>query len=232
KRNEVQVLTVKQTSGKYTLTDTQGHTTTALDVAASDIDLRNALADALGIGHDQITVSKTSKPDPTASQQQHDLADIVGVEEVYTITFLKHLLVHQLVANVSTLSDDGTFTLVQTNPNLLVDPAAQVNILTVNDGDNPANASGTLDILNNPLISGKNKYPDLDPTLVYGHITGLGMPANDPTTGPDLQPTGITFANMQEVNVNLGTGVHNTFTINTNTGVIDQKLGLIAYTGK
>src|SRR5262249_12351182 len=46
KRNEVQVLTVKQTSGKYTLTDTQGHTTTALDVAATrDIDLRNALAD-------------------------------------------------------------------------------------------------------------------------------------------------------------------------------------------
>src|SRR5262249_19732313 len=105
--------------------------------------------------------------------------------------------------------------------------AAQVNILTLNDDDNPADAKGKVDILDNSA----NTYPDLDPHLVYGHITGLGM-GKDVTIGPDLQPGGITFANMQEVNINLGNVQKNASTINTNTGVVDPKLGLLAYTGK
>src|SRR5262249_25104055 len=92
---------------------------------------------------------------------------------------------------------------------------------------NPANASGSLTVLDNSA----NTYPDLDPNLVYGRILGLGMGA-DKTIGPDLQPGGITFANMQEVNINLGTGKNNSFTIDTNTGKVDPQLGELAYQGK
>ena len=125
KRNEVQVLTVKQTSGNYTLTDTLGHSTGTINFDASAADRPRS------------SRPRWTEPRPEVQRRQNlearpggiepvALAGIVGTEEVYTITFLGHIFEHLLVANVSTLVDAGTFTLVQTNPNLLVDPAAQV----------------------------------------------------------------------------------------------------------
>src|SRR5262249_24846050 len=129
KRNEVQVLTVKQTAGTYTLTDGTNFTG-PITFDASAADVQSALQTLFGLQKDQISVANTSKPDP---QSQATRAGLVGTEEVYSVTFLGHISEPLLVANVSTLVDAGTFTLVQTNPNLLVDPAAQVNILTLND---------------------------------------------------------------------------------------------------
>jgi len=153
------------------------------------------------------------------------------------------------------------FTLLATNPNLLVDPNAATNLLYLYDTDNPANAAQT------PFGAGRLFF-DANPfgppnaagvvlPLNQFRITGLGMgpnrciggPANDLVSGDEAaacngpvganEPGGVTFKNVQDLQVNLGPG-GNHFTIQDtpagtmtelNTGVGDDVVDVLHMSG-
>src|SRR5204863_1543066 len=120
-------------------------------------------------------------------------------------TFKTAVAESQLVAHVGSsvydLVDAGQFILRQTNPNLLVDEATQVDTLNLSDADDPANTTGM---------------------ITDTRITGLGM-ADHALIGGVNQLGGITFSNLEEIGINLGNGT-NTFTIDTNDDVYTGQL--------
>ncbi len=129
-RNDIQVLTVQEGTGSYTLSD--GTNTTGLIASgASATTVQQALQSLLTLP-DKVQVVMTAKGLPGS------------VQDVYTITYLTGTDKPRLVANVASLYDAGKFTLTTTNPNLLVDENTQTDNLYVYDGDNPSNASGVL----------------------------------------------------------------------------------------
>src|SRR5262249_32024663 len=147
-------------------------------------------------------------------------------QEVYTITFKTGKNESQVVANIVngpadlsgnlfSLVDTGQFILKQTNPNLLLDEAAQVDILTLLDDDNPANSVGTL---TNCRSTGLGMGSGGDAIMIVGH-----GPFNN----------GITFSDLEEVNITLGKGT-NAFTIDTNnlSGVFTGQVTLNAGAGQ
>jgi RTX calcium-binding nonapeptide repeat (4 copies) len=184
---EIQVLTVQEGTGSYQLSLGAGGPTTApIATAATAATLKADLEALPGIGTGNVSAAMTAKGLPGA------------VQDVYTITFLTFGDKPQLVSNVSTLTDvlinpvfgGGKFTLTTTNPNLLVDENTQTDNLYVYDGDNPSNASGV---------------------MTASAITGLGMPATQ-VIGGVTQPGGISYSNLEEIYLNLGSGDNN-FTI-------------------
>ena len=207
-RNEVQVLAVKQTAGQYTLSIPSGpHAgeTAALDFNADAATIQAALQALPGL-LGNVTVVKTSDPLPN---------QIPGVttQEVYTITFKTAVNEPQLVAKIANhvydLVDAGQFILRQTNPNLLVDEATQVDTLNLSDADDPANTTGM---------------------ITNSRITGLGM-GGDTTIGGIAQLGGIGFSNLEEIGINLGNGT-NHFTIDTNDDVYTGQLIVNGGSGK
>jgi hypothetical protein len=199
-RNEVQVLTVQQTAGVYALTIPSGPhagTTTDINFNADAGTIQAALQALPGLSS-KVTVVETLAP---------GLSQVIpGVtrQEVYTITFQTGVNEPALVAKIKSgpsayqvydLVDAGQYILRQTNPNLLVDEATQVDTLNLSNADDPADTTG--------MITGSR-------------ITGLGM-GGDVMIGPNLQLGGISFSNLEEVGINLGNG-NNHFVIDTNNG--------------
>src|SRR5262249_1246375 len=159
--NEVQVLTVYENTGSFTLTHGPDTTTDISTTNPSAAALQAALEALPSIGAGNVQVVMTSKGLDGSKQ------------DVYTITFLTHKDESQLIAkvnsNVVSLFDAGKYTLKLTNPNLLVDENAQTDNLYMFDGDNPSDASGV---------------------FTQSTITGLGMPASQ-VIGGTTQPGGI-----------------------------------------
>src|SRR5439155_10824468 len=151
------------------------------------------------------------------------------------------------------------YTLLKTNPNLLVKEETQANLLFMYDTDNPASY---IDHGPNPFGAGRMFYDtalfgprdengDI-PHLNQYRVTGFGMghdrciggPGNPTTglcTGPvgANQPGGITFQGIQDVELNLGAGA-NHFTIDDtapgaltkiNTGAGDDLVDITKISG-
>ena len=143
----------------------------------------------------------------------------------------------------STPDATSTYTLLTTNPNLLVDEASQANLLYLYDNDNPAlyNDPHYTRGPENPFGAGKLFYDntpwgpaDEDGTihpLDQFRLTGFGMggtrcvggPENATTggcTGPvgANEPGGVTFQKITDLELNLGDG-NNHLTIDTFTNV-------------
>ncbi|MGP0628314.1 LEPR-XLL domain-containing protein [Nitrospina sp. 32_T5] len=109
------------------------------------------------------------------------------------------------------------FTISDTNPNFLVDEATQTDLLFFKDTDNPTNFQESA------FASGQLFFDDSF-DFVGHRITGLGM-GGDRNIGGALQPGGVTFQQLEEVEIVLGSG-NNQFTIeDTHAGATTLKTG-------
>jgi Ca2+-binding RTX toxin-like protein len=145
--------------------------------------------------------------------------------------------------DASTPDGTSTYTLLTTNPNLLVDEATQANLLYLYDNDNPAryNDPNYHRGPENPFGAGQIFYDnspwgpaDEDGTihpLNQFRLTGFGMggtrciggpedPVNGGCTGPvgANEPGGVTFQKITDLELNLGDGA-NHVTVDTFTNV-------------
>jgi len=118
--------------------------------------------------------------------------------------------------DLSVPTSDSNYTLYDTNPNFLVNEEEQVDILVVNDKDNinsfddPALPAGTT----NPFAEGHMFFDDSTDFGTAGdklnrhRITGFGMGGDRIIGGnsedASLQPGGITYEELEIVEVNLG----------------------------
>src|SRR5262249_33793640 len=134
-------------------------------------------------------------------------------------------------------TDPSKFTLAVTNPNLLVKEQNATDILQVSDADNPAaynDAAPELHGQENPFGEGRLFYDTRTgygtptnsgdrPALNLFHLEGFGMGGDrllgtvpnplDPTQRvPVVAPGGITFKDIEDLDVTLGPGA-NKFTV-------------------
>lgn len=106
------------------------------------------------------------------------------------------------------------YTLFDANPNFFVVEADQTDLLYFNDTDNVTSFPDT------PFADGR-----IFTAGDFGRITGLGM-GGDRTIGGRLQPGGVSFQELEEVEINLGTGA-NHFTIDdTHAGATTLNTGM------
>ncbi|HET7129920.1 MAG TPA: hypothetical protein VFJ93_12675, partial [Gaiellaceae bacterium] len=133
----------------------------------------------------------------------------------------------------STPSSLSTYTLLTTNPNLLVDESSQANLLYMYDNDNPAsyndehytrggdNPFGAVEIKYDTSLFGPADEDGTVHPLDQFRVIGLGMggtrciggpedPVSGGCTGPvgANQPGGITFRTITDLELNLGDGAN------------------------
>ncbi|MEX2149864.1 MAG: LEPR-XLL domain-containing protein [Steroidobacteraceae bacterium] len=111
------------------------------------------------------------------------------------------------------VDESSQYTLFDANPNFFVVEADQTDLLYFNDTDNVTSSP-------TPFAEGR-LFTQGD----FGRITGLGM-GGDRTIGGSLQPGGVSFQELEEVEINLGTGA-NHFTIDdTHAGATTLNTGM------
>ncbi len=147
---------------------------------------------------------------------------------------LDHLWFSPFNGDASTPTSASTYTLYATNPNLLVDEKTSTDIMWVYDGDNPASYNDPAYTAahpgqDNPFAVGTLTYETstaydhtaavtTPPPLDQFRIQGFGMGADriiaEGTDGAALEPGGITFKDIEDLQMTLGAG-NDKFTIDT-----------------
>ena len=245
-------ITVAKNSNQFYVTFHDGANKTQL-TAASDVSdpLQPLTPDALV----NYTLEVTSGPAKNKVRIVKSAVD--NGDGTWTLT-LDHLWYSPFGDDASTPSPDpahpSTYTLYATNPNLLVDEKTSTDILWLYDGNNPGSyddaayraAHAGAD---NPFATGSLSYSEStdygrngDPLNQF-RIQGFGMGSDrviaEGTSGEALQPGGVTFKDIENLQLNLGPG-NNIFTIDNtppgahvtvNTGDGNDKVYVNAISG-
>ena len=214
------LITVAKNSNQFLITF---HSTTNFDeLTTENIDLQPVVAADLKT----FTIEITSGP---AKNKQRIITNAVDLGGGVWMATLDHLWLSPFNNDTSVPTSDSTYTLEATNPNLLVDEKTATDILWVYDDNNPASfndpaysgVSGTHPGQDNPAAVGSLTYETsnlydhtaavvnpqpLDQFRIQGFGMGLDRTIAQGTDGAALEPGGITFKDVEDLQLTLGPG--------------------------